>query len=92
MAAALLGLLFVGPVKGQERVCFDRGALVSQLDKDYGERKALTALSGVGTLLELFVSKNETWTMVESLPDGRSCPISSGVGIQMESLFYGEET
>ncbi len=68
------------PVPG-EAVCSPRERVVSGLDRLFGELPRARAVSGDDSVMEFFSSReNGTWTLLRSLPDGRSCVVATGRG------------
>ena len=58
--------------------CDQRGKVVDELHQNFHEVQVGTKLMPGGQLLELFVSPAGTWTMLMSLPTGKSCLIAAG--------------
>lgn len=48
-----------------------------QLVELYGEEVVFTALKDDGSLVEIF-GADETWTMIQTFPDGTSCYVAHG--------------
>lgn len=60
-------------------VCGARSDLVKSLDSAFQEKPAAFGLIAEGKqLAELFVSNRGSWTLIVSLPRGRSCVLASG--------------
>lgn len=61
--------------------CSPRDRVVAGLDKLFGEIHRGQAVAGDDSVMELFSSRvNGTWTMLRTLPDGRSCVVATGNG------------
>lgn len=75
---ALAGLIAtVSPAS--TNVCGTRTDLVKSLDQAFQEKRAAFGLIAEGKqLAELFVSHRGSWTLIVSLPRGKSCVIASG--------------
>ena len=58
---------------GQVPPCGPRAIVIEQLARDFGEVVVSRGLASNGTMLELLVSPQGTWTMLISLPNGHSC-------------------
>lgn len=72
-------------VRGQSRLspfCDDAAALAAQLSAGYREKPVAHGVTAGGRMLQVFVSKGGTWTIVVVLPDGRACVVSHGDGWQ----------
>ncbi|MDA1100906.1 MAG: hypothetical protein O2967_18185 [Proteobacteria bacterium] len=53
--------------------CLARDTLSNYLDRAYGEGRIAQAELDNGNQVELFVSRQGTWTLVEMMPDGQGC-------------------
>ncbi|MBA4224301.1 MAG: hypothetical protein C0458_26545 [Methylobacterium sp.] len=58
--------------------CAERGMATTQLHDLYGERRIGYGLAANGSVIELFVSPNGSFTLFATLPDGISCLIATG--------------
>ena len=58
--------------------CAPRETLVAALAQDFQERMDWAGLSNAGTLVELYLSKRGTWTLIVSTADGVSCIVAAG--------------
>jgi len=58
--------------------CGNRDQMVKTLDKRFKENRFAMGLSSSVTLLELFVSKNGTWTILSTRANGISCVMAAG--------------
>lgn len=58
--------------------CGQRDKMVGHLEKKYGEVLRGAGLRSNDGVLELYVSKQGSWTLLLTRPDGRSCPIAVG--------------
>jgi hypothetical protein len=90
----LLPLLLVqgDPATGAEtKPCLARSLMVDTLIDDYGEQLAeVHEIKGKG-LLEFHVSPKEgTWTAVLTRPNGLSCVLAVGDGIDPEKTVASE--
>jgi len=62
-----------------QQICAPRGSAVMELEKQFEEKVFGRGLAANGQrLLELFVSKTGSWTVLVSDPKGRSCVMASG--------------
>lgn len=50
-----------------------------QIGELYGEEVVFSALKDDGSLVEIF-GADESWTMIQTFPDGRSCYVAHGEG------------
>ncbi|HYB55755.1 MAG TPA: hypothetical protein VEK12_06250 [Alphaproteobacteria bacterium] len=77
-AGILLTALSV-PAHAQVRVpCAERAQVVDALQHDFAETQVASGLTPAGQLLEIFASDKGTWTVILSLPTGKSCMIANG--------------
>ena len=60
--------------------CHPRGSLIDYLQKEHGEIAVAHAVTQNRNLIELFVSRGGTWSLIVSHPTGISCYISYGQG------------
>lgn len=58
--------------------CADRGDMVDKLKTDYGETLRGAGLQSETGVVELFVAKSGTWTLLVTFPNGVSCPVAVG--------------
>lgn len=86
---ALLAILFPGPADARV-ICGERNSIVEKLRQIHDERRRVAAVTGAGTLMEIFVSPAGTWTILVTAPGGPSCLVSSGEGWQPMVQSDGE--
>ena len=73
--ATLLGLVAARTEAG----CAPREAVVEALERDYGEYATFVGVQrDGGSLIEVFVSDDGSWTVIESFADGRACSRAFG--------------
>ena len=58
--------------------CGERQPMVDQLAKTYDEHQHAIGVMGKSGLVEFFVSKAGTWTVLVSSPAGRTCIVAAG--------------
>ena len=86
LSFGLAGLAFaVGQARGQDgAMCLPRADAVAKLTDHFGESRRAVGLVGDTAVMELYASDaTGTWTVLATLPDGRSCLIASGADFQM---------
>jgi len=96
LAAFLIGLTLIpasmvsltGGADAQSAVlCGKREAVVEALQKNHGEVAVSRGLTSRGTLIEVFASpKSDSFTIINSRPDGVSCLVTAGEGWQEVKL------
>jgi|TARA_B100001971_G_scaffold173451_1_gene166354 hypothetical protein len=64
--------------------CLARGTLRDYLDRAYGEGRIAQGELENGNQVELFVSRQGTWTLVEMTPDGQGCVHAYGKRMKLD--------
>lgn len=77
-AAASLGP--TGPAMAQQMACAERNALVGELKEKYKESAQGLGMTGNGAVMELMTSDQGSWSLVVTMPNGKSCLIATGNG------------
>ena len=62
----------------QFAMCGERAAIIDQLKSKYQESRQAVGLISDNGAAELYVSEKGTWTMLVTLPTGKSCIIAAG--------------
>jgi hypothetical protein len=79
LAAGILLTALSAPAYAQVSVpCGERERVVNGLQHKFGESQVGFGLTPGGQLLEIFASDKGTWTLLLSLPTGKSCMIANG--------------
>ena len=79
LAAALVVAAFNAPTPVEARsLCAPRDSIVEILGKRFSEQRQAVGLASKTGLVELYVSKRGTWSMVRTNVEGVSCVIASG--------------
>lgn len=76
--AALAILLLAGPSNAQQAVCGKRSAIVERLNSGFSEQPRSAGLASNGSLVEIFASKQGTWTIIYTKPGGPTCLVAVG--------------
>lgn len=66
------------PAHAVDAVCLDRDMVTARLADRHAERPRAAGLATNGEVLEIFASKDGSWTLVLTDPAGISCVIASG--------------
>ena len=68
------------------QTCGQRADFVDRLEIEYGEVQILSGITSSGSLMELFASarKDNSWSLVITLPGGRSCMMSVGKNLNLK--------
>ena len=79
VAALLVGgaIATANPAVAQT-ICGERDDFLSQLNKRHGETPSSIGLSSSGQVLEVLTSKDGTWTILMTSPQGRTCLVAAG--------------
>jgi hypothetical protein len=72
-----IGAVAAPPVQADPMTCAERNDIVAKL-ANYREEAEAIGLNKDGTLLEVFVSPQGTWTVLLSSPQGQSCIAAIG--------------
>jgi hypothetical protein len=64
--------------------CLAQDTLSRYLDRAYGEGRIAQAQLDNGNQVELFASRQGTWTLVELMPDGQGCVHAYGKRLKVE--------
>jgi hypothetical protein len=78
-----VGLSIAVPAKAETMNCAERTDIVAKL-ANYKEEAEAIGLNKDGTLLEVFVSPEGTWTVLLSSPEGKSCIAAIGEAWQLK--------
>lgn len=70
-------MLWAVPAEAQG-ACGVRAKFIETLSKNYQEEPSAFGIAGQRNLVELFVSKAGTWTMLVTHPSGMSCIVAAG--------------
>lgn len=58
--------------------CGERQPILDALAQKYAEHRRAFGVMGQSGLVELYVSKTGTWTVIVSSPGGRACIVAAG--------------
>lgn len=78
-----IGLAVTLPAQAQPMNCAERTDIIRKL-ANYQEEAEAIGLNKDGTLLEVFVSPQGTWTVLLSSPQGQSCIAAIGEAWQLK--------
>lgn len=82
IAIALALGIWLGPqmafAQGGPQVCGPRDKIITRLSARYQERQSAIGMTSGGSLVELFVSQEGTWTFVHTNPEGVTCLLAAG--------------
>ena len=79
LAAALFVAVAALPASAQQANCTKRPEVIGHLAKQYSEAPVAIGLSSNGGGVEgLSSKKNQSWTMIITMPNGTSCLMAAG--------------
>lgn len=65
------------PAQAQSN-CGSRASIIKMLAQKYKEAPKFIAIAGQKYLIEIFISKAGTWTILITEPEGKTCVIAAG--------------
>ena len=80
LALLTLATLAAPAMAQQQMACAERGALVGELKEKYKEVAQGVGMTGNGAVMELMTSDKGSWSLVVTMPNGKSCLIATGDG------------
>lgn len=84
VATALFAATAALPASAQQSPCTKRPEVVGHLAKQYSEAPVAIGLSSNGGVVEVLSSKkNQSWTMIITMPDGNTCLMAAGENWEM---------
>ncbi len=78
LIALIVGSFLLSPAALAQPVCGQHNSVSDNLKKSYSEAPVSMGLTPDGGVLEVFASKEGTWSMVVTQPSGISCLIAVG--------------
>ncbi len=61
-----------------QSVCGERNKFLNHLSSGYSEAPVAMGLVSNGSILEVLASKDGSWTIIVTRPDGMSCVVAAG--------------
>lgn len=61
-----------------QSVCGERNKFLNHLSNGYSEAPVAMGLVSNGSILEVLASKDGSWTIIVTRPDGMSCVVAAG--------------
>jgi hypothetical protein len=80
VVSLLIATLAATDVQAQQtgQVCDARKAILSEMKGSYSENPSAIGLASNGTVVEVLSSKDGTWTIIMTSPNGMSCLLAAG--------------
>jgi len=93
LAPAALVAAFSCPAGAQSPPpCFPHDAVAQTLAEQHREKRAVSALSERGYVIELYTSEAGSWTLVLVTSAGVACLVDAGTGLQIDRARIGAPT
>jgi len=73
-----VALAFGAGAAQAEMLCGERDQIIGELKKTWEEDRTAIGLSNNGGVLEVFSSEQGTWTLLLTMPEGKTCMIGAG--------------
>lgn len=90
LLSALGSLALLAPSEAAAQAsCGPRDQLVKLLAERYKEDPVGIGLTQPGQVLEVFASQGGTWSMLMTMPDGKTCLIAAGENWEMTTKIKG---
>ncbi len=82
LGLALVPVLTLGSFEAAaQQACSPRTDVLGHLAKKYGEAPVAIGVTNKGGLIEVLTTGDgNTWTIIVSMPNGRSCMVAAGEG------------
>src|SRR5687767_1517355 len=81
--------LAVGTAQAQQ-VCGPRSIVVQKLKSELGEKPEAAGLTHSGGVIEILASKDGSWAVIMTAPNGLSCLLAAGEAWELRS-FEGKD-
>ena len=92
LGAALAVLLFVLPSLAHgATVCSSRDNFINELSSQHREKPIAMGLAVNGSVLEVLASKDGTWTILITSPNGTSCVVAAGDSWEALKVTYASD-
>lgn len=86
LSLGIAGFVMVARAAEAAPQCGPREEVVKALASKFGETRRSVGMSGPDQMMELFAAdESRTWTILVTLPDGRSCLVASGSNFEVVS-------
>ena len=81
LVTSAVAALWSAPAQAQQQTppCADRADFLNHLSANYREAPVAMGLTANGGLLEVVASKDGSWTIIVTMPNGMSCGVASGM-------------
>lgn len=76
--AAAIAMTLAAPAAEARFSCAPRDVVLQRLEQDFRERPVGAGLVAGGQMVELLISRDGTWTLVVTGPNGVSCMVAVG--------------
>jgi hypothetical protein len=88
--AVAVTALAVGTAQAQQ-VCGPRSIVVQKLKSELGEKPEAAGLTHSGGVIEILASRDGTWTVIMTAPNGLFCLLAAGEAWELRGIDGKEE-
>lgn len=92
LLAGIIGSPALAQVMQEDLTCGVRDTVIERLELRFGEIQQGTGLVSTNRVLELWRSKDGTWTILMTRPDGKTCIMAAGEGWDEKGAVPGSPT
>ncbi len=86
LAAAVTATCFSVTPAIAQAICGSRDQIITSLERKFDEEPVGIGLMPPGRAVELLVSESGSWTLLVTMPNGRSCIVSAGENWERRAL------
>ena len=81
LVTSAVAALWSAPAQAQQQrqPCANRADFLNHLSANYEEAPVAMSLTANGGLLEVVASKDGSWTIIMTMPNGMSCGVAAGM-------------
>ena len=89
---AIFAMPTIAPVQAQAALCLHHKEIVQQLSTKFKEKRRAFGLINSRRMMEVYVSKAGTWTMVVTTANKISCVVATGESWEQWKVKFGPTT
>ena len=76
------------PASAEPRICGPHDKIIATLSKQFQEKQEAIGLAATGQVMEVYVSREGSWTILVSTTNGMTCVIGAGEGWESRLASY----
>lgn len=92
IALGVASVLFPFSPAIAQQACGERGKFMIMLEQSFAEHPIAMGLTDKGAVIEVFASKNGSWTFLLTLPGGMTCVVASGRSWETFAAIHTDQT